>query len=188
MSKCGLEIKNFSATVLTTGYRLIFESITKVRQVCSVLEWGTVQSGLFRANNLESMSKCGLKIKNFRATVLATGCDDVRIQSSMFGWATVQSFFDVTLQNSDGQLFSLVFFDITIPPTKFNFQIVFCKKKRDELWTRFSNPQVYIYICIYVVIFESIPKVRRVCKCIWNIHIHASLTFGLLSKWLPYKM
>ena len=42
-------------------------------------------------SNLESMSKCGLKIKNFRATVLATGCDDVRIQSSMFGWATVQS-------------------------------------------------------------------------------------------------
>ena len=91
MSKCGLKIKNFRATVLTTGYRLIFESITKVRQVCSALEWGTVQSGLFRANNLESMSKCGLKIKNFRATVLATGCDDVRIQSSMFGWATVQS-------------------------------------------------------------------------------------------------
>ena len=50
----------------------------------SVLEWGTVQSGLFRANNLESMSKCGLKIQNFRATVLATGCDDVRIESSMF--------------------------------------------------------------------------------------------------------
>ena len=91
MSKCGIKIKNFRATVLITGYRLIFESITKVRQVCSVLEWGTVQSGLFRANNLESMSKCGLKIKNFRATVLATGCVDIRIQSSMFGWATVQS-------------------------------------------------------------------------------------------------
>ena len=38
-----------------------------------------------------STSKCGLKINNFRATVLATGCVDIRIQSSMFGWATVQS-------------------------------------------------------------------------------------------------
>ena len=50
----------------------------------------------------------------------------------------------------------------------------------------FQSPSIYIYI--YVVIFESIPKVTRVCKCIWNIHIHASLTFGLLSKWLPYKI
>ena len=31
----------------------IFKSIPKVRRVCSVLEWGTVQYGLCRANNLE---------------------------------------------------------------------------------------------------------------------------------------
>ena len=48
----------------------------------------------------------------------------------------------------------------------------------------FQSPSIYIYM----VIFESIPKVTRVCKCIWNIHIHASLTFGILSKWLSYKI
>ena len=30
--------------------------------------------------------------------------------------------------------------------------------------------------------FESIPKVRLACICIFHIHIHTRLTFGILSK------
>ena len=70
---------------------------------------------------------------------------------------------------------------------------------RGELWTCHIYIYAYIYVyylfnCCYtfehhsILIFESIAKVEQVCICIWNIHVRASLTFGILSKRLYYKI
>ena len=83
------------------------------------------------------------------------------------------------------------------------FQIFFRKKITVLRYEHVTYKYIYIYMCIHIyylsnfrytfehhsiLIFESIAKVEQVCICIWNIHIHASLTFGILSKWLPYKI
>ena len=87
---------------------LIFESIAKVRRVCSVLEWGTVQSGLFRANNLEFSIGMG------KGSVLSCSNFFDIVDLNRDVEASIEFFCSSVCFMWNGEPFSMVFVELTI--------------------------------------------------------------------------